>query len=81
MKSAQNKIVKKILQEANAEWVRGRVDKNKQKVTVTHGNMKEAFKEAFERLKKDVKRLQEVTFTDTDYKVKKLTFQMKITEE
>ena len=68
MKSAQNKIVKKILQEANAEWVRGRVDKNKQKVTVTHGNMKEAFKEAFEKLKKDVKRLQEENFTDTDYK-------------
>ena len=68
MKSAQNKIVKKILQEANAEWVRGRVDKNKQKVTVTHGNMKEAFKEAFEKLKTDVKRLQEVSFTDTDYK-------------
>ena len=36
MKSAQNKIVKKILQEANAEWVRGRVDNNKQKFTVTH---------------------------------------------
>ena len=68
MKSVQNKIVKKILQEANAEWVRGKVDKNKQKVTVTHGNMKEAFKEAFEKLKKDVKRLQEVNFTDTDYK-------------
>ena len=28
MKSAQNDMVKKILEVANSEWVRGRVDKN-----------------------------------------------------
>ena len=58
MKSAQNDMVKKILEVANSEWVRGRVDKNDQKVTVTHANMVEAFKEAYETLRSKTKILQ-----------------------
>ena len=70
MKSAQNDMVKKILEVANSEWVRGRVDKNDQKVTVTHANMVEAFKEAYETLRAKTKRLQgeKADFSDAEYR-------------
>ena len=70
MKSAQNDMVKKILEVANSEWVRGRVDKNDQKVTVTHANMVEAFKEAYETLRAKTTRLQgeKADFSDEDYR-------------
>ena len=70
MKSAQNDMVKKILEVANSEWVRGKVDKNDQKVTVTHANMVEAFKEAYETLRAKTTRLQgeKADFSDEDYR-------------
>ena len=70
MKSAQNDMVKKILEVANSEWVRGKVDKNDQKVTVTHANMVEAFKEAYETLRAKTKRLQgeKADFSDAEYR-------------